>query len=126
MRLRFADTIGVLDPFTVSDKIARLVQTTDLDIEFHGHNDFGMATANTIAAVKAGAKLISTTVNGIGERAGNASMEEVVRGMQKLFNYDMGINTNVMPYLSKFVAKAANRTYPELLPERDLATYVSR
>lgn len=125
-RLRYADTLGILDPFTACERIKRLVAATGLDIEIHAHNDFGMATANNLAAVKGGARFISTTVNGIGERAGNAPMEEVVMAMQKLYNRDMGISAGVFPALSKFVAKAANRKAPAPLPDRNIGKYVYR
>jgi homocitrate synthase NifV len=71
-RLRFDDTVGILDPFQTSDVINKLRTEIDIDIEIHSHNDFGMATANTLAAVRAGARYVSVTVNGLGERAGNA------------------------------------------------------
>jgi|GEM_PF-6773349 len=64
---------------------------------------------NTLAAVRGGARFVSTTVNGIGERAGNAPMEEVVLAMEKLFKWDAGLNWAVMPLLSRYVARAANR-----------------
>ena len=87
-QMRYADTLGVLDYFSTYERINKLVNETDLAIEFHGHNDFGMVIANTVAAVKAGAKLISTTVNGIGERAGNAPMEEVIIALKEFLNND--------------------------------------
>ncbi|MFZ5639294.1 MAG: homocitrate synthase [Bacillota bacterium] len=113
-RLRYADTLGILDPFTACERIKRLADATGLDIEIHAHNDFGMATANTIAAVRGGARFISTTVNGIGERAGNAPMEELIMVMKKLYNKDLGVAAGFLPALSKFVAKAANRKVPAL------------
>ncbi len=71
-RFRFADTLGLLDPFATYARISRLRETTDLELEIHAHNDLGLATANTLAALRAGATHASTTVNGLGERAGNA------------------------------------------------------
>ena len=76
-RLRFADTLGVLDPFATFDAITALREETGLEIEFHGHDDLGLATANTLAAIRAGARHASLTVLGLGERAGNAPLEEV-------------------------------------------------
>jgi len=108
-RLRYADTLGILEPFTACERVRRLAAETGLDVEIHAHNDFGMATANTLAAIKGGARYISTTVNGIGERAGNAPMEEVVTAMEKLFNYDLGLDNRLLPAITKFVARAANR-----------------
>ena len=77
-RFRFADTLGVLDPFATFEAISSVVrEETDLPIEFHGHDDVGLATANTLAAVRGGATHASVTVLGLGERAGNAALEEV-------------------------------------------------
>ena len=86
-RLRFADTLGVLDPFGTFDRIATLRRNTGLEIEMHAHDDLGLATANTLAACKAGATHVNTTVNGLGERAGNAPLEEVVLGLQQALRH---------------------------------------
>ena len=78
-RIRISDTVGVADPFEVNQMISDLCRNfPGIDFEFHGHDDLGMATANSIAAFKGGANSISATVNGLGERAGNASIEELV------------------------------------------------
>ena len=66
-----------------------------MPLEFHGHNDLGMATANTIAAFKAGATCASVTINGLGERAGNAALEEVVMAMELSMKKPLGLNTSV-------------------------------
>jgi homocitrate synthase NifV len=77
-RIRIADTVGILTPVSTMHLIHRLARTVDVEkLEFHGHNDLGMATANTISALAAGAGAASVTVNGIGERAGNAALEQV-------------------------------------------------
>lgn len=112
-RLRFADTLGLLDPFTTREKITRLISEVGIDVEIHAHNDFGMATANTLAAYRAGARFLSTTVAGLGERAGNSSLSEVMEVLQKFSQLDITISSKVMETLTRFVAKAANR--PELL-----------
>lgn len=108
-RFRYADTLGLLDPFTTFRNIADLVNTVDLEIEMHAHNDLGMATANTIAAVLAGATHINTTVNGLGERAGNAPLEEVVMALRLLYHCDTGIDTQRFPEISRLVARASGR-----------------
>src|SRR5208337_589224 len=82
-RVRIADTVGILNPHTTSNlfrKIKRIFP--DVVLEFHGHNDLGMATANTITALSSGATCASVTVNGIGERAGNTALEEIVMAME--------------------------------------------
>ncbi|MGE5466907.1 MAG: homocitrate synthase [Ignavibacteria bacterium] len=108
-RFRFADTLGVLDPFSTFERIRALRRTCDLDIEMHAHDDLGMATANTLAAAKAGATHLNTTVNGLGERAGNAPLEEVVLGLQQCCGIATGIDLRDFPALSARVAAAAGR-----------------
>lgn len=81
--VRFADTLGILTPFEVYDRIKALREHTGMALEFHAHNDFGMAEANSLAAVQAGALYVDTTLHGIGERAGNCSLRpflEMSRG----------------------------------------------
>lgn len=109
IRIRFADTVGCLDPFRTLDSLSDLAKRCPIPIEFHGHNDFGLATANTLAAFKAGVAYSSVTLDGLGERAGNAPLEEVVTSLSKLYNYDCGINLNVLSSLSDIVAKASAR-----------------
>jgi homocitrate synthase NifV len=109
VRVRYADTLGVLDPFSTFERIARLRAETDLDIEIHAHDDLGLATANTLAAMRAGATHASTTVNGLGERAGNAALEEVAMAARHLHGVDCGVDTTQLPMLSQLVAQAANR-----------------
>lgn len=108
-RIRFADTLGVLDPFATHARIAALRKVTDLEIEMHAHDDLGMATANTLAAVRAGATHVNTTVNGLGERCGNAPLEEVVLGLRLCNGIDTGIDVAAFPALSERVARASGR-----------------
>jgi homocitrate synthase NifV len=81
----------------------------DLEIEMHAHDDFGLATANTLAAVLAGATHVNTTVNGLGERAGNAALEEVVMALRHLYNIETGVDARRFPELSSLVALASGR-----------------
>lgn len=111
-RLRFCDTLGVLDPFRTYQIIRRLKDRIDIDIEMHTHNDFGMATANALAGAKAGASYINTTVVGLGERAGNAALEEVVMAMKHIGRLDLGIKTEKLRELSEYVAQASGRIIP--------------
>lgn len=108
-RIRFADTLGVLDPFTTYDAIARLRDAVDIEIEIHAHNDLGLATANTLAALRAGASHANTTVNGLGERAGNAALEEVVMGVRHLHHACTGVDTQALVTISHLVARASGR-----------------
>ena len=110
LRFRFADTLGVLDPFKTSERIGLLRKTCDLQIEIHAHDDFGLATANSLAAVRAGATHVNTTVNGLGERAGNAPLEEVVMGLRHLHDMETGVDMHGYGALSELVAKASGRS----------------
>jgi len=111
-RFRFADTLGLLDPFTTFKRISQLREVTDLELEMHAHNDLGLATANTLAAILAGATHINTTVNGLGERAGNAALEESVTAMHHLYNFATGIDTRHFPEISRLVSIASGRPIP--------------
>ena len=112
-RLRFCDTIGVLEPFRTYDQIKRLIGEINMDIEMHTHNDFGMATANALAGLRAGARFIGVTVNGLGERAGNAALEEVAMALKHLFGVNLGVNTKDFRNLCEYVARASGRQlYP--------------
>ncbi len=102
----------MLDPFAVAERIAALRAACDLEIEMHAHDDLGMATANTLAAVRAGATHVNTTVNGLGERAGNAPLEEVVLGLRQCYGIESGIDLRRFPDLSERVARAAGRPVP--------------
>lgn len=108
-RFRFADTLGVMEPFSVFEKIGRLATSFDMQIEMHAHDDLGLATANSLAAARAGATHINTTVNGLGERAGNAALEEVVVGLKQLYEIHSGINLQDFPQVSKLVEQASGR-----------------
>ncbi|MCE6950086.1 homocitrate synthase [Cereibacter sphaeroides] len=108
IRFRLADTLGVLDPFATHDLVARIVARCPLPVEFHAHNDLGMATANSLAAVRAGASHLSVTVNGLGERAGNAALEEVAAALEAA-GRPTGIALGRLCDLSELVAQAAGR-----------------
>jgi homocitrate synthase NifV len=110
IRIRYADTLGIMEPFGVLDAIRRLRATTDMEIEMHAHDDLGLATANTLAAAVAGATHVNTTVNGLGERAGNAALEEVVVGLKHLYGIDSGIDLKNFTQLSNQVAAASGDT----------------
>jgi len=109
-RFRFADTLGVLDPFATLDKFTRLRQATGMELEMHAHNDLGLATANSMAAVRGGATHVSTTVNGLGERAGNAPLEEVAVAVRMLEKRETGIDASSLRMLSTLVANASGRS----------------
>ncbi|SNB45188.1 homocitrate synthase [Geobacter sp. DSM 9736] len=116
-RFRFCDTLGILDPFSMHEKIRALRRAVpDMDLEVHTHNDLGMATANAIAGARGGARFVSTTVNGLGERAGNAALEEVVMALRHACGTDCGIETRRLGELSRLVADASRRVVSEWKP----------
>jgi len=111
-RVRFCDTVGLLDPFATYDAVRLLRGQTGMQVEIHTHDDFGMATANALAGLKAGATFVSTTVNGLGERAGNASLEEVVMALRHVEKCDPGVRTERLFGLCHFVAAVSGREVP--------------
>jgi homocitrate synthase NifV len=111
-RVRFADTLGVLDPFTTDAIFRRLRARTDLDLEFHGHDDLGLATANTLAALRGGATHASVCVLGLGERAGNAALEQVAAAVPRLGMGTIRTKMANLPNLAEVVAAASCRTIP--------------
>ena len=109
-RFRLADSVGVWNPMQVTETFAWLrKQVPDIDLGFHAHNDLGMATANTLAAVLAGAASVDVTVCGLGERAGNAPLEEVAMATQVSAGRDFGIDTRPLYDLCHLVARASGR-----------------
>lgn len=108
-RLRFADTVGIMEPFAMYDRFRFLAERLDLELEVHAHDDFGLATANTLAAVRGGATHLNTTVNGLGERAGNAPLEECALALEQLHGLDTGIDTRGIPGVSALVEQASGR-----------------
>ncbi len=102
-RLCFCDTVGVLTPEVAYDIFCR-ISNLGAPISIHCHNDFGMATANTIAALRGGASQAHVTVNGIGERAGNASLEEVVMSLESLYKIKTGLRCEDLYQISRMVS----------------------
>ncbi|MGZ4422101.1 MAG: hypothetical protein ACXVFJ_12330 [Gaiellaceae bacterium] len=85
------DTLGIASPEAVADLVGRTVEWTQVPVHFHGHNDFGLATAAAVAAVRAGASWVHGTINGMGERAGNANLGEVALTLKALY----GVESNL-------------------------------
>ncbi|HBI92012.1 MAG TPA: homocitrate synthase [Terrisporobacter glycolicus] len=112
-RFRYCDTVGVMEPFTIRDTIEKIHKATNFDIEMHTHNDFGMATANAIAGIVGGANHIGVTVNGLGERAGNAALEEVIMALKFVYGYETDIDTTKFREISKYVSQASGRQLPD-------------
>lgn len=89
-RIRYADTVGVMTPHGISDVIRNIRTYTDLEVEIHGHNDFGMAIANSLEAAKTGAKYVDCTFMGIGERAGNCDFLKFIKASEPVL--DLGLD----------------------------------
>ena len=92
-RIRFCDTIGTMEPLRMYRVVKELIEETGLEVEMHTHNDFGMAVANAIAGIHAGATWVNVTIGGLGERAGNAALEEVVMALKYLEELDLDFDT---------------------------------
>ncbi|XHU96278.1 MAG: homocitrate synthase [cyanobacterium endosymbiont of Rhopalodia gibba] len=111
-RFRFCDTVGILNPITTTKKVGNLVKELSIPVEMHTHNDFGLATANALAGLQAGATSVNTTVNGLGERAGNAALEEIIMALKHLYQVDLSVKTCHLRELSQLVIAASGHTLP--------------
>ncbi|MDR3764674.1 MAG: homocitrate synthase [Acidobacteriota bacterium] len=123
-RIRLADTVGIWSPAQTAGAVRGLRKDAGkMAIEFHGHNDLGMATANAIAAVEAGAEAVSATVTGVGERAGNAALEQVVMALRHALGRDCGVQVSALQGICEFVAKASARPIPPSQPITGAAVF---
>jgi len=111
-RFRYADTLGNMEPFSIYEAFSRLSRATGVELEFHGHDDLGLATANTLAAIRGGATHASVCVLGLGERAGNAALEEVAACLNRFHAAGSNLNLTQLPRLAEIVARAARRPIP--------------
>jgi homocitrate synthase NifV len=110
--VRYCDSLGMDDPFTTYNRIKHIGQEVSLPIEVHSHNDFGMATANVLAGIRAGASSVAASIGGLGERAGNSPLEEVVMALQYLHGVDLQIDTRRFREVAEYVAGASQRAIP--------------
>ncbi len=110
--VRYCDSVGFHDPFTVYKRIKAIRREIALPIEMHAHNDFGMATANVLAGVRAGAGAVAASIGGLGERAGNSPLEEVVMALKYLHGVDLPIDTTRFREVAEYVAGASRRAIP--------------
>ncbi len=115
-RVHIADTVGAISPQGMNYLVKELRSEIGIDIALHCHNDFGMALSNSISGLLAGANAVSTTVNGIGERAGNASLEELIMTLKLIYNVDLGFNIKVFYELSKLVEELTHMKIPDNKP----------
>jgi len=115
-RVHIADTVGAISPHGMHYLVSELKKEINTGIALHCHNDFGMALSNSIAGLLAGANAVSTTVNGIGERAGNTSLEELVMALKLIYDVDLGFNVKIFYELSRIVENLTNMKIPENKP----------
>ncbi len=111
-RFRICDTVSRFDPFRTFLNINNISNSIDIPLEVYNHNDFGMATANAMAAIRAGANSIVVSVGGLGEGTGNAALEEIVMALKYLENIELGIVTARFRELAECVARASARAIP--------------
>jgi isopropylmalate/homocitrate/citramalate synthase len=114
--LTMADTVGVCTPDAVTYAVKKVIERLKKPVEIHCHQDFGLGVANTTAALAAGASVAHTTVTGLGERAGNVPMEDVVMSLLCLYGLDLGIHTEKFCEVSRFVMDLAHVTQPPNRP----------
>jgi 2-isopropylmalate synthase len=110
------DTVGVGTPETVTEMVNRAVNAVSVPISMHCHDDFGLATANTLAAVRGGARMVQVCLNGLGERAGNASLEEVVMALKCLAGVDCRIRTEKIYEASRLLERISGVPVPRNKP----------
>jgi len=103
-------------PSALTGLVASIINEVGIQVEMHTHNDFGLATANALAGLEAGARFMSTTVMGIGERTGNSPLEEVAMGAKHLYGIDPGIDMTRILEVVEYVARAAGRDIPAWKP----------
>ncbi len=104
-RIDIPDTVGVITPDRMFNLVSEVRKVVDVPISLHCHNDFGLAVANTLAGINAGAKTAHVAVNGLGERAGNASLEELVMALNCLYNKKTNINMKLLYETSRLVSR---------------------
>lgn len=109
-RINIPDTVGIMNPDSMRRLIKGLRSVVKVPLSIHCHNDFGMAVANSLAGVEGGATQVHVTVNGLGERAGNAALEEVIMALHLIYNKKTRINTRLLYETSKIVSRLTGVT----------------
>ena len=104
-RINVPDTVGVMIPRAMTYLISELKKELTIPISVHCHNDFGLAVANSLGAVEGGAEQIHCTINGLGERAGNAALEEAVMSLKMIYGVESNIKTEKLTEISNLVSK---------------------
>lgn len=115
-RLYICDTNGVTTPRAAWYLVSRIKQEARLPIGVHCHNDFGLALANSLAAVEAGARYVDVTINGIGERSGNVALDELVVAIEALYGIETGVRTNHLTEISRLLERIMKVPVPFTKP----------
>jgi len=115
-RVHIADTVGAISPYGMEYLVKQIRPNIKAEIALHCHNDFGMALSNSIAGLLVGANAVSTTVNGIGERAGNCPLEELIMSLKIIYDVDLEFDISKFYELSKLVESLTNMKIPDNKP----------
>ena len=114
--INIPDTVGIMAPSSMFDLVKRIKGVVKIPIDVHCHNDFGLAVANSLSAVEAGANQVQVTVNGIGERAGNADLAQTAMGLSSIFRAKLNINTEYLLETSRLVERFTKINLPPTTP----------
>ncbi len=110
--INIPDTVGVMVPSSMKFLVSELKKEINVPVSVHCHDDFGLAVANSLSSVEAGAEQVHVTINGLGERAGNASLEEVVMALTSQYNIKTNIKTQLLVDTSEFVSRITGIKMP--------------
>ncbi|OGS44462.1 MAG: 2-isopropylmalate synthase [Euryarchaeota archaeon RBG_13_57_23] len=111
-RIDIPDTVGVMTPPAMTQFVAEIKKSVKVPLAVHCHDDFGLSVANSLAGILGGAEEIHCTINGLGERAGNAALEEVVMGLLAFYNVKTNINSRKMAFVSRLVSQLTGIAVP--------------
>ena len=114
--INIPDTVGVMSPSGMKALVSKIARNVDCPLDVHCHNDFGLAVANTIAAVEAGASEVQVTVNGLGERAGNADLAQTVMILESIYQVKTGITKERLVETSRLVSRFSGIGIPPTQP----------
>ncbi|MCX6651050.1 MAG: 2-isopropylmalate synthase [Methanomassiliicoccales archaeon] len=111
-KINLPDTVGTMSPAAMEYLVSEVMKVTKVPLSTHCHDDFGLAVANSLAAVRKGARQVHVCVNGLGERAGNAALEEVVMGLLAFMNVRTNVDTRKLGMISKTVSRMTGMPVP--------------
>ncbi|WP_417809084.1 LeuA family protein [Thioclava sp.] len=115
-RIRLSDTIGILDPKGYASRVKAVKDASDIDVQCHCHNDYGLAVANTLAGLEAGARYFHVCVNAMGERAGMPDLAQMVLALRDFHSVDVGIDTTKLWNLARTLSEVTGQSFPPWQP----------